>query len=471
MRDIKKPKEQPKGKLMPKRQQVAEVGALETERKMAGEHLFNSRGRYRFLFENMLESFAYCKILVNGDNQPIDYVHIAVNNAFEILTGFKKEDVIGKKITEVIPGIKESKPDLISIYGKVALTGRAKKFVFLFEPWGKWFTVFAYSPRKGHFVTVFYDTTSYKKAEEEIWKLGYAVKQSIDGIAIGDLEPKLTYVNEAFAEMHGYSPEEMIGMKVMNLHNEEQMGEFEGRINQIKAQGSWKGEIGHIRQDGTAFPTYMSVTLLKDDGGKPTGILAVARDITKRKQGEEKIKHLNQLLLSIFYISGFIFREKDGNILIKRVCDTLAESHIFRYAWVALLDEDKMPVATAEAGLGKDFLTLVKRWKLGKLPACGQKALQQSELVVSRESLSDCAGCPLVDKHTSDSVLTIRLEYDGKAYGLLSCCTIGCYGLGEEEQGLLQRIAGDIAFALHDAEVENQRRRAVDSLVEMTKLL
>ncbi len=87
-------------------------------------------------------------------------------------------------------------------------------------------------------------------------------------------------MNDAFASMHGYSREEMIGMKVVNLHNEEQMDEYKKGMNQIKTQGSWMGEIGHIRKDGTSFPTYMSVTLLSGDDGKPTGILAVARDIT-----------------------------------------------------------------------------------------------------------------------------------------------------------------------------------------------
>ena len=54
---------------------------------------------------------------------------------------------------------------------------------------------------------------------KQLSTLSTAVEQSIDGIAIGDLEPKLLYVNEAFARMHGYSPEEMIGMKVVDLHN------------------------------------------------------------------------------------------------------------------------------------------------------------------------------------------------------------------------------------------------------------
>ncbi len=134
------------------------------------------------------------------------------------------------------------------------------------------------------------ETHERKRTEEEIAKLGPAVAQSIDGIAIGDLEPKLISVNDAFARMHGYAPHEMVGMKVKHLHNPEQMEAFTKGIHEIKTQGSWMGEIGHIRKDSTPFPTYMSVTVLKDDKGKPTGILAVCRDITERKRAEEALK-------------------------------------------------------------------------------------------------------------------------------------------------------------------------------------
>lgn len=72
--------------------------------------------------------------------------------------------------------------------------------------------------------------------------------------------------------------------QVVNLHNEEQMDEYKKGMNQIKTQGGWVGEIGHIRKDGTPFPTYMSFTLLRGADGKPTGILAAVRDITDRKQ-------------------------------------------------------------------------------------------------------------------------------------------------------------------------------------------
>lgn len=128
----------------------------------------NSEEKYRSLFENMLSGFTYCKILVDEDNQPIDFVHLEVNDAWERSIGLKKEDVVGKKVTEAIPGIKESETDLIGIYGKVALTGEEVKFDLYFELLGKWFTISVYSPQKGYFVTVFEDITEHKRAEEEI---------------------------------------------------------------------------------------------------------------------------------------------------------------------------------------------------------------------------------------------------------------------------------------------------------------
>lgn len=136
---------------------------------------------------------------------------------------------------------------------------------------------------------LFSDVTERKKAEEAIERLGSAVEQSVDGIAIADLEPRFLYVNVAFAQMHGYTPQEMIGMSVTKLHNQEQLHDYERKMSQIKSHGFWKGEIGHIRKDETPFLTYMSVTLIRDSKEKPTGILAIARNINHSKQREKEL--------------------------------------------------------------------------------------------------------------------------------------------------------------------------------------
>jgi PAS domain S-box-containing protein len=139
-----------------------------SDRKRAEEALKESETKYRNLFVHMLDGFAYHKILVNENNQPIDYVFLEVNDAFERLTGLKRKNIIGEKITEVIPGIRESSFDWISAYGIVALTGEEFRAEQFSEALGKWYSISAYSPKKGYFVAIFMDITERKDAERKL---------------------------------------------------------------------------------------------------------------------------------------------------------------------------------------------------------------------------------------------------------------------------------------------------------------
>jgi len=126
-----------------------------------------NRIKYYSLFENMLDSFAYYKILVDKDKRPVDVVFLDSNKAFEISTGLKREDIINKKITEVMPDILNSKPDLISTFGKVALTGESAKFDFYFERLEKWYSVSVYSPQTGYFAARYEDITERKLTDRK----------------------------------------------------------------------------------------------------------------------------------------------------------------------------------------------------------------------------------------------------------------------------------------------------------------
>jgi PAS domain S-box-containing protein len=149
-----------------------------TDHKRAEEALKESETNYRNLFVHMLDGFAYHKILVNENNQPVDYVFLEVNDAFENLTGLKRKDVMGKKVTEVIPGIQESSFDWIRAYGIVALTGEEFRTEQFSEALGKWYSISAYSPKKGYFVAIFMDITERKDAERKLKLFADDLKRS-----------------------------------------------------------------------------------------------------------------------------------------------------------------------------------------------------------------------------------------------------------------------------------------------------
>ena len=121
-----------------------------------------SEDLYRSLFENMLNGFAYCRMLFN-DGIPQDFIYLAVNDAFMSQTGLK--DVVGRKVTEVIPGIRETDPQLFEIYGRVAMTGQPERFEVFVEALQMWFLISVYSPAQEYFVAVFDVITERKRVE------------------------------------------------------------------------------------------------------------------------------------------------------------------------------------------------------------------------------------------------------------------------------------------------------------------
>ncbi len=135
-------------------------------RERAEQALRHSEGRYHSLFENMLDGFAYCQLLYDDHGHPVDFVYLDVNAAFETLTGLK--NVVGKKVTEVIPRIKEEHPELFEIYGRVAQTGQPERFVLEFKPLAIWLSLSVYSPERGYFMAVFENITARKRAEESL---------------------------------------------------------------------------------------------------------------------------------------------------------------------------------------------------------------------------------------------------------------------------------------------------------------
>jgi len=158
--------------------EILAVGSDVTKLKLAEEALRKSEERYRTLFDTMTEGFALHEIIVDFEGRPCDYRFLDVNPAFERLTGLKREDLIGRRVLEVLRG---TESHWIENYGRVALTGEPLHMENYSAALEHWYEVFAYRTAPGKFAVIFSDITERKRIQDELRKsrdeLEIAVKE------------------------------------------------------------------------------------------------------------------------------------------------------------------------------------------------------------------------------------------------------------------------------------------------------
>jgi PAS domain S-box-containing protein len=292
-----------------------------TERKKAEEALSQSEALYHRLFENMLNGFAYCKMLFDQEN-PQDFIYLEVNRSFEMLTGLK--DVTGKKVSEVIPGLRESDPELFKIYGRVALTGIPETFENFVEPLKMWFSISVYSPQKEYFVAVFDVITDRKQAEEVLQKahddLEIQVQQRTAALSEANLllqtlldnmpdqiyfkDPRSRFIKNSRAQT-----------KALGLSDSSQVVGKTDFDFFPHAQQSYDQEQEIIRsgdplidfEEHVIWPdgreTWVSTTKvpLRDPEEKIIGTMGISRDITDRKRNEDALRKARDELEAFSY--------------------------------------------------------------------------------------------------------------------------------------------------------------------------
>ncbi|MFW9847488.1 MAG: PAS domain S-box protein, partial [Candidatus Thorarchaeota archaeon] len=124
--------------------------------------------RFHRLFRNIPIAIAYHRIVLDVDGHPCDFMYEEVNDAFQELTRMKRRDILGKNVTDIIPGIQTSEFDWIGAFEKVVLSGDKIEFEQFLEPLGRWLSVIAYSSGKHCLVTIFADVTEYRAAQETV---------------------------------------------------------------------------------------------------------------------------------------------------------------------------------------------------------------------------------------------------------------------------------------------------------------
>ncbi len=397
------------------------------------------------------------------------------NSKMVEMTGFSLDEAIGKSFIDfVAPEYKES---VIENY-RGRLSGEAVPNSYeieLLAKNGSRIPVEINASRieyegKSADMAIVRDITERKRADNALRQSEERYRDLFDNAndLIQSVAPdgRLLYTNKAWQNVLGYGNNEIAKLKVWDIIHPDSMNHCAETFQRVMSGENASGieavfvakDGSHIVVEGNAHAQFVD--------GKPVSTQGIFRDVTERKQREERIAHLSNVLLAVRNVNQLITREKDRERLIQKSCDLLIEKRSYIKAWILLLDENRNYVSAASAGLGEATGAFLQQLRSGDFPGCVQGQLaQETPLLTYLKSKGRCGGCTLAGKRAGRAVFNCKLEFEGKLYGILGVTVNAEAMYDEEEQDLFSELCGDIAFALATIEREGQREQAVTALL------
>lgn len=253
---------------------------------------------YRLLFDNMIAGIAVHRMIYDEAEKAVDYRFLAVNPAFERLTGLKAIDLIGKTVLEVMPGTERY---WIDTYADVARTGKPTSFRNYAKELDRHYDTWVFSPAPDEFAVVFTDITEKVRAEEllktseERFRLLYETMDQ--GVVFQNAEGKIETANPAAQRILGLTLDQMRGVT-----------SFDPRWRAVKEDGSDFPGDEHpamiaLRTGRSVYGTIMGVNnpasdqlrwirvdaspLFREGESRPYGVYAMFTDIGERDRIEE----------------------------------------------------------------------------------------------------------------------------------------------------------------------------------------
>ncbi|KKK43591.1 MAG: Signal transduction histidine kinase [Candidatus Lokiarchaeum sp. GC14_75] len=233
--------------------------------------------------------------------------YIDVNNITLQTVDMTREELIGKNILDIAPGLKET--GRYDKYLDVIKTGKpfSTEDIIFNRKDGSLSSFFSTRAFKvgNELGIIFTDITERKKAEEKLKesekKYRNLFESCIDGIVLTDMEGRILDCNEKYSDMLGYTIEELQKLTYLQLTPEKwHAGEAEIVQNQFIAQGySDEFEKEYIKKDGTIFPVALKGWLIKDENGNLEGMWGFIRDITESKKKEEEIRLHSEIMTNM----------------------------------------------------------------------------------------------------------------------------------------------------------------------------
>jgi PAS domain S-box-containing protein len=251
-------------------------------------------GDYKSLFDKMLNGFAVYRITTDEQGKPNDFIVLEVNKAFEKLTGLKREYILGKKITEVLPGIEKDPANWIARFGNVALSGDEARFDQYVELLKKWYSIYSFCPQRGYFAVVFNDITDHWRMESDLVlsenKYRTLVENLPQKVFLKNADSVYISCNQRYADDFEINAEDVQGKTDYDLYPKELADKYVADDKRIINQGRLESIDEKYRtKDGSSRIVETVKAPIRDGRGRVVGIIGVFWDITEKVNAQEEL--------------------------------------------------------------------------------------------------------------------------------------------------------------------------------------
>ncbi|MCC7574344.1 PAS domain S-box protein, partial [Candidatus Woesearchaeota archaeon] len=282
-----------------------------------------------------------------------------------------------------------------------------------------------------------------KKLKESEIQFKTITEDSADAIFITDQKGNYVYVNQAVVELLGYSRDEMANKNIKDISPPEESKENVRDFQRLLQGEKLLKELNLIRKDGSSVPVDLHAILL------PNGfVYGSCRDITQRKEAEERITQLHSLVESIRNVNQLIVQEHDFVKVIQESCRTLLQTREYLNIEIALLDERTgriKPVAKEGVRKLKDWAAEVHNPV--DAPRCIREIVQTRKPTIVNASRDYCGKCPYFMTDLPYKNIFVPMLLKGRLVGIITTTIRAEHEVIPEEIELLKEVAGDLAFA------------------------
>jgi PAS domain S-box-containing protein/diguanylate cyclase (GGDEF)-like protein len=306
------------------------------------------------------------------------------------------------------------------------------------------------------------DISERKRAEHELQRFRMAMDVSPDSIYLTDpVAMRFVYMNNSACARVGYPRDRLLQMgpqDVLPGGRDDIRREYEEVT--AAGDGGLRQERPYSRQDGSTGWTELHRRALDTDSGPL--IVTIGRDITDRKQADDRIRRLNRVYGMLSGINALIVRVRDRNELFHEACRLAVEHGGFRLAWIGRVETGSSCVKTVAWKGDSAFAQYDRPLAAGNTAprtgltaiavsarrpsVCNDIAAESDRLLHGKEALA----------HGYRSMVVLPLLVGGSVYGALSLYSGEKGFFDEEEMKLLTELAGDISFALDHIEKREQ---------------